>query len=111
MAYRPGSGTDGMRRNVEPVKILRETLGDDNERMFDAFSGWDLTCALEWARQIEKYHPRWIEEAMHPERIESFVTLSHSIRFPVASGRTFLPPLGSSALLRSGRRCPRIRPR
>lgn len=89
MAYGPGSGPEGMRRNVELVKILRETLGDDTELMFDAFSGWDLTYALEWARQVEKYHPRWIEEAMHPEKIESFVTLRRSIAFPVASGEHF----------------------
>lgn len=89
MAYGPGSGPEGMRRNVELVKILRETLGDDTELMFDAFSGWDLTYALEWARQVEKYHPRWIEEAMHPEKIESFATLRRSITFPVASGEHF----------------------
>jgi L-alanine-DL-glutamate epimerase-like enolase superfamily enzyme len=89
MGYGPGSGPEGMRRNVELVKILRETLGDDTELMFDAFSGWDLTYALEWARQVEKYRPRWIEEAMHPEKIESFATLRRSINFPVASGEHF----------------------
>jgi L-rhamnonate dehydratase len=89
MAYGPGSGAEGMRRNVELVKTLREALGDDTELMFDAFSGWDLTYALEWARQVEKYHPRWIEEAMHPEKIESFATLSRNIKFPVASGEHF----------------------
>jgi L-alanine-DL-glutamate epimerase-like enolase superfamily enzyme len=89
MAYGPGSGPEGMRRNVELVKILRETLGDDTELMFDAFSGWDLTYALEWARQVENYHPRWIEEAVHPEKVESFAALSRGIRFPVASGEHF----------------------
>jgi len=89
MGYGPGSGPEGMRRNVELVKTLRETLGDDTELMFDAFSGWDLTFALEWAHQVEQYRPRWIEEAMHPEKIESFVTLRRSIKFPVASGEHF----------------------
>jgi L-rhamnonate dehydratase len=89
MGYGPGSGPEGMRRNVELVKILRETLGDDTELMFDAFSGWDLTYALEWARQVEEYRPRWIEEAMHPEKIESFATLRRGINFPVASGEHF----------------------
>jgi len=89
MGYGPGSGPEGMRRNVELVKTLRETLGDDTELMFDAFSGWDLTYALEWAHQVEQYRPRWIEEAMHPEKIESFVTLRRSIKFPVASGEHF----------------------
>ncbi len=59
MGYGPGSGQEGMRKNVELVRILRETLGDDNEIMFDAYSGWDLTYALEWAHQVEKYRPRW----------------------------------------------------
>lgn len=89
MGYGPGSGPEGMRRNVELVKILRETVGDETELMFDAFSGWDLTYALEWAHQVEKYRPRWIEEATHPEKIESFVTLRRSITFPVASGEHF----------------------
>lgn len=86
MAYRPGSGPEGMRKNVELVRILRETLGDDTELMFDAYSGWDLTYALEWAHQVEKYHPRWIEEAAHPEKMESFEILRRSTTIPVAAG-------------------------
>ena len=86
MAYGPGSGPEGMRKNVELVQILRETLGDDTELMFDAYSGWDLTYALEWAHQVEKYRPRWIEEAAHPEKLESFVTLRRSTTIPVAAG-------------------------
>jgi L-alanine-DL-glutamate epimerase-like enolase superfamily enzyme len=58
-----------MRKNVELVRILRETLGDDTELMFDSFSGWDLSYALEWAHQVEKYRPRWMEESTHPEKI------------------------------------------
>jgi len=89
MAYGPGSGPEGMRRNVELVKILRETLGEDTEIMFDAYSGWDLGYALEWAHQVEQYRPRWIEEASHPEKIESFVTLHRSTSIPVAAGEHF----------------------
>jgi L-rhamnonate dehydratase len=89
MAYGPGSGPEGMRRNVELVKILRETLGDDTEIMFDAYSGWDLGYALEWAHQVEQYRPRWIEEASHPEKMESFATLHRSTSIPVAAGEHF----------------------
>ncbi len=42
MGYGPGDGPEGMRRNVEMVRILRETSGDDVELMFDSFSGWDF---------------------------------------------------------------------
>lgn len=89
LAYGPGSGPEGMRKNVELVKILRETLGDDTELMFDSFSGWDLDYALEWAHQVEKYRPHWMEESTHPEKMESFVTLHRSTTIPIASGEHF----------------------
>ena len=89
MGYGPGSGPEGMQKNVELVRLLRETLGPTTELMFDAYSGWDLNYALAWAKQVEQYRPRWIEEAMHPEKIESFVTLRRSTSVPVASGEHF----------------------
>lgn len=89
MAFGPGAGPEGFRKNVEMVKILRDAVGDDVELMFDAYSGWDLNYAIEWARQVEKYRPHWIEEAFHPEKIESFAALRRAISFPVASGEHF----------------------
>lgn len=89
MAYGPGDGQEGMRRNVELVRILRETLGNEVEIMFDSFSGWDLTYALEWAHQVEQYRPRWMEESTHPEKIETFATLRRSTTIPIASGEHF----------------------
>src|SRR6201996_8276231 len=89
MGYGPGSGPEGMHKNVELVRILRETLGDDTELMFDAYSGWTQNYALEWARQVEQYHPHWIEEATHPEKIESFAAMRRSTTIPIASGEHF----------------------
>jgi L-alanine-DL-glutamate epimerase-like enolase superfamily enzyme len=89
LAYGPGDGAAGMTKNVELVRNLREALGEEFEIMFDAYSGWDLTYALEWARRVERYRPHWIEEAFHPEKIESFAALRRAISFPVASGEHF----------------------
>lgn len=86
MAYGPGDGPEGMRKNVDLVRVLREAAGDDTELMFDAYSGWDLTYALEWAKQVERYRPRWIEEATQAEKIDSFAQLRKSTSIPVASG-------------------------
>jgi L-rhamnonate dehydratase len=89
LAYGPGSGPEGLQKNVELVRLLRETLGNSTDLMFDAFSGWDLNYALSWAKQVEQYRPRWIEEAAHPEKMDSFVTLRRSTSVPVASGEHF----------------------
>ncbi len=89
IGYGPGSGPEGMRKNVELVRILRETLGDDTELMFDSYSGWDQDYALEWAHQVEKYRPFWMEEPTHPEKIESFAEMRRSTTIPIASGEHF----------------------
>ena len=89
IAYGPGSGPEGMRKNVELVKTLRETLGPDAELMFDTYSGWDQNYALEWAHQVEQYRPRWMEEVTHPEKIGSFAQMHRSTTVPVASGEHF----------------------
>ncbi len=85
-AYGPGDGAEGLKKNVEMVRNLREAVGDEVDLMFDAYSGWDLNYALAWAKQVEQYRPRWIEEAFHPEKVESFVRLRQATSIPVASG-------------------------
>ncbi len=86
LAYGPGDGPAGMKKNVDLVRILRETVGEETELMFDVYSGWDLTYALEWAKQVERYRPRWIEEATQAEKIDSFAALRRGTSIPVASG-------------------------
>jgi L-rhamnonate dehydratase len=86
LAHGPGDGPEGLRKNVELVRLLREAVGEDTELMFDVYSGWDLGYTLEWAKQVERYRPRWIEEAAQAEKIESFARLRQGTSIPVASG-------------------------
>lgn len=89
LAYGPGDGPAGLSRNVELVKVLRDAVGDEVELMFDAFMGWSLDYAVSWAKQVEKYRPRWIEEAFSPDKLEAFVALRKATAIPVASGEHF----------------------
>lgn len=85
-AHGPGDGPEGLAKNVALVRQVREALGDDAEIMFDAYSGWNLDYAIAWAKQAESSRPRWIEEAFHPEKIDSFVELRKKTSIPVATG-------------------------
>lgn len=89
LGYGPGSGPEGMEKNVELVKTLRETLGEDSEIMFDAYSGWDQDYALEWAKRVEPYRPFWMEEVTHPEKIDSFALIRRGTSVPLAAGEHF----------------------
>src|SRR5204863_9169075 len=85
-AHGPGEGPDGLMKNVALVKQVRTALGDSAEIMFDAYSGWNLDYAIAWAKLAERYRPRWIEEAFHPEKMDSFVELRKKTSIPVATG-------------------------
>jgi L-alanine-DL-glutamate epimerase-like enolase superfamily enzyme len=86
LAYGPGDGPEGLKKNVDLVRLLRESVGDETELMFDVYSGWDLSYTLSWARQVERYRPRWIEEMTQAEKIGSFAELRKGTSIPVASG-------------------------
>ncbi|MCU1234641.1 MAG: Mandelate racemase/muconate lactonizing enzyme C-terminal domain protein [Candidatus Solibacter sp.] len=86
LAYGPGDGPEGLKKNVDLVRLLREAVGDETELMFDVYSGWDLTYTLAWAKQVERYRPRWIEEATQAEKIDSFAQLRKGTSIPIASG-------------------------
>ena len=87
--YGPGDGAEGLRLNIELVRELREAVGEDVDLMFDAFMGWDLNYAMAWARAVERYRPRWIEEAFHVDKLESFRALAKETTIPVATGEHF----------------------
>jgi L-alanine-DL-glutamate epimerase-like enolase superfamily enzyme len=88
-AYGPGDGPSGVQKNLQLVKILRETLGDDTDLMFDAVNSWDLQFAMAWAKAAEQYHPFWLEEPFKSDQVENFGRLAHATSVPIAAGEHF----------------------
>lgn len=89
LAYGPGDGYEGLKKNIELVRVLREAGGEDLEIFFDAFMGWDLAYATQWTKAVEQYRPSWIEEAFHVDKIASFAALRQATSIPVATGEHF----------------------
>lgn len=89
LAYGPGDGAAGLEKNIELVRELREAVGAETDLMFDAFMGWDVNYATQWASAVERYRPRWIEEAFHVDKMESFAALARETTIPVATGEHF----------------------
>ncbi len=102
MPYGPGDGLEGLDKNVELIRAVRAAVGQDVDIMCDAYSGWNLDYALAWARRCEQYDPRWIEEAFHPEKIESFVELRRKTSIPVATGEHFYGRWETHEYLKAG---------
>jgi L-alanine-DL-glutamate epimerase-like enolase superfamily enzyme len=100
--YGPGSGAEGLAANVELVRNLREAVGPGVDLMFDAYSGWTLDYAIAWAKQVEAYRPRWIEEAFPADKIEAYAALRRATSIPVASGEHFYGRWETERYLKAG---------
>ena len=82
----PMSGKDGLHKNVELVRTLREALGEDYDLMFDCWQAMDVSYVVDLAERIAEYRPRWLEECVMPDRIDSYRRLKDRITIPLAGG-------------------------
>jgi len=80
----PMSGAEGMRKNVELVRTLRETLGEDDDIMLDCWQSMEPTYVIDLAQRIAEYRPRWLEECCMPDRIDSYRTIKDKINIPLS---------------------------
>ncbi len=80
----PGSGHDGMRQNVGLVRTLRETLGDDYDIMLDCWQAFDPVYAIDLAERIAEFQPRWLEECVMPDRIDSYRRVKDATSIPLS---------------------------
>ena len=81
---RPDERHDGMRKNVALVRTLRETLGDDYDIMLDCWQSFDPIYAVELADRIAEYRPRWLEECVMPDRIDSYRRVKERTQIPLS---------------------------
>ena len=82
----PVDGAAGMQRNVELVRTVRETVGDEIDVMADAYMGWTLDYARRMIPLLEPYHLRWLEEPVIPDDIAGYAALKAMNVMPIAGG-------------------------
>lgn len=82
----PRDGAAGMRKNVELVRTVRETVGDDVEVMADCYMGWTLEYAKRMLPLLAPYSLKWIEEALLADEIDGYAELRAMNIVPIAGG-------------------------
>ena len=69
---------EGMVRNAQLVSALRGAVGDEVDIMLDCWMSWNVPYTIAMASRLEEYEPRWLEEPVLPDKIESYAEM---IRF------------------------------
>ncbi len=82
----PVDGAEGMCRNEELVRTVRDVVGDGVDVMADAYMGWTLDYARRMIPRLERYNLRWLEEPVIPDDIGGYAALKTMGRIPIAGG-------------------------
>jgi L-rhamnonate dehydratase len=82
----PTDGAEGMQRNVDLVRTVRQAVGDEIDVMADAYMGWTLDYAKRMLPLLEPFHLRWLEEPVIPDDIHGYAELKRAGRIPIAGG-------------------------
>jgi L-rhamnonate dehydratase len=82
----PTDGREGIAKNVEMVRTLRETVGPDVDIMLDAWSSWDVPYTVMMSERLAEYRPRWIEEPVLADKIAACAEIRRRSKVPIATG-------------------------
>jgi len=82
----PTDGAAGMQHNLNLVRTVRETVGDEIDVMADAYMGWTLDYAKRMLPLLEPFHLRWLEEPVIPDDIHGYAELKSYARVPISGG-------------------------
>ena len=73
---------EDLEAGLEPVKKIRQALGNKMEILIEGHSRWDLNCALRIARALEPFDPLWMEDMIKPDSAADLARLAKENRIP-----------------------------
>lgn len=95
----PLDGAEGMQKNLELVRNVREVVGDGVDIMTDAYMGWSLDYAKRMLPLLERFNLRWLEEPVIPDDTRGYKELKNYGRVPIAGGEHEFTIFGFRELL------------
>lgn len=75
----PAEGEEGMRKNLEMIRDMREKVGPDFWLMLDCWMSLDLDYATRLAHGAAEFGLKWIEEALMPDDYWGYAQLKKQI--------------------------------
>lgn len=100
--YGPLHGLEGMRKNLELVRAVRQAVGPDVDVMADAYMGWDVPYAIRMIRMLEDagMNLRWVEEPVIPDDIDGYAQVRRNVSTPISGGEHEFTRYGMRELIR-----------
>jgi len=99
----PTEGQEGVRKNLELIRTVREAVGTDVEIMFDAWNSWNVPYTRQMAELAKEYRPWWFEEPVLADMIPQYAELRRTVKsVAIAGGEHEYTRWGIKTLLDAG---------
>jgi galactonate dehydratase len=72
--------------SIALVEAVRDAVGPDVEILIEMHGRFSPATAVELARELERFHPGWMEEPVPPDNHEMLARAAAKINTPVATG-------------------------
>jgi L-rhamnonate dehydratase len=79
LRHAPAEGEEGLRKNLDELRIMRERVGPDFSLMWDCWMSLDLAYATRLATAAAQYGLEWIEEALSPDDYWGYADLKRAV--------------------------------
>jgi L-alanine-DL-glutamate epimerase-like enolase superfamily enzyme len=73
-------------REVERIRVIRESIGPDIDLMCDINQRWDVRQAIAIGSRIEQYHLFWLEDVVAHHDYSGMARVAAALATPVAGG-------------------------
>jgi galactonate dehydratase len=90
---------DQMRRAIEPLRLIREEVGDAIDVAIEFHGFWNLPSAIKIARALETYKPMWLEEMLPQDNLAVYAELARSTQVPLCLSERLMTRWGFRELL------------
>ena len=88
-----------LRTAIEPLRRIREEFGDSIDVAIEFHGFWNLPCAIQIARALEKYRPMWLEEMLPQDNLAAYAELARSTELPLCVSERLMTRWGFRELL------------
>lgn len=97
-----GISAADLKKGLEPLRIIRDTVGDKIEIMLEMHSLWDLPTAIRIAKAAEEFSPYWFEDPISLNNVEAVKRFADSTHIQTAVSETLGTRWAYHDLLASG---------
>ncbi len=79
-------------RTIAIVEAVRSAVGPDIDLMIEVHGRLNVPTAIAMARELARFNPRWFEEPLPPESIDSLADVRANSPIPIATGERYFEP-------------------